>query len=202
MIVPGMNQLLIATHNKGKTKEIRAILIDVGFSVLSLDDIPQNIPEPKETGSTYEENALIKAKTAGDITKKLTMADDSGLEVDALPGELGVYSARYGANDNDRITKLLTAMSGKTDRTAMFVSCIVLYNPKTQKHQTFMGKVEGTLANEKRGETGFGFDPLFIPHGYTKTFAELGEEEKNTLSHRARALAKLKIHLFTYNRIS
>lgn len=192
MIVPGMTQLLVATHNKGKTKEIQAILADIGFTVLSLDNVSQNVPEPKETGTTYEENALIKAKTAGDITKMLTMADDSGLEVDALPGQLGVYSARYGINDADRITKLLSAMNGKTNRTAVFVSCVVLYDPKTQTHQTFVGKIEGTLTTEKKGNGGFGYDPLFIPNGYTTTFAQLGAEEKNTLSHRARALQKLK----------
>ena len=202
MIVPGMNQFLVATHNKGKTKEIQAILADVGFTVLSLDEIHQNVPEPKETGTTYEENALIKAKVAGDVTTILTIADDSGLEVDALPGQLGVYSARYGANDGDRITKLLTAMKEKTNRTAAFVSCIVLYDPKTQEHQTFMGKIEGTLATEKKGEGGFGFDPLFVPQGYTKTFAELGPEEKNTVSHRAKALAKLKVYLSANKRIS
>ena len=197
-----MTTLLVATHNKGKVKEIQTILADIGFSILSLDEIPQNVPEPEETGTSYEENALIKAKAAGDVTKMLTMADDSGLEVEALPGELGVYSARYGPNDAERITKLLTAMKEKTNRTAAFVSCIVLYDPKTQTHQAFVGKIEGTLANEKRGETGFGFDPLFIPNGYTKTFADLGPEEKNKLSHRARALEKLKIYLSTNNRTS
>lgn len=202
MIVPGMTQLLVATHNKGKTKEIQSILADIGYTVLSLDEVSQNILEPKETGTTYEENALIKAKTAGDITKILTVADDSGLEVDALPGELGVYSARYGANDEERITKVLTAMQGKTNRTAAFVSCVVLYDPKTQTHQTCIGKIEGTIANKKRGENGFGFDPLFIPNGYSKTFAELGAEEKNTLSHRARALAKLKKWLSTNNHVA
>ncbi|KKS31269.1 MAG: Non-canonical purine NTP pyrophosphatase [Candidatus Amesbacteria bacterium GW2011_GWA2_42_12] len=192
MIVPGMTQLLVATHNKGKIKEIQSILADVGCTVLSLDEVPQKVLEPEETGTTYEENALIKAKAAGDATTMLTMADDSGLEVDALPGQLGVYSARYGTSDADRITKLLTAMQGKTNRTAAFVSCVVLYDPKTQIHQTFMGKIEGTLTTEKRGEGGFGYDPLFIPNGYTKTFAQLGSEEKNMLSHRARALQKLK----------
>ncbi len=197
-----MTQLLVATHNKGKTKEIQSILTDIGFSILSLDEVSKDVPEPKETGITYEENALIKARSAGDVTTMLSMADDSGLEVDALPGELGVYSARYGTNDADRITKLLTAMKGKTNRTAAFVSCVVLYDPKTQTHQTFMGRIEGTLATEKRGNNGFGFDPLFIPNGHTKTFAELGSEEKNALSHRAKALAKLEIWLSANNRIS
>jgi XTP/dITP diphosphohydrolase len=187
-----MKKLLVATHNKGKRREIAAILEPQGWKVLQLDDISQPIPEPEETGKTYEENALIKAKHAGNLSGLLTIADDSGLEVAALPGELGVYSARYAASDAERVAKLLTALKGNTNRSAKFVSCIVLYDPSTKKQQTFLGEAPGTIAKTSKGNDGFGYDPVFIPHGYKETYAELSGEKKNTISHRARALEKLK----------
>lgn len=190
-----MKKLLIATHNAGKKKEIAEILEPLGWEVFTLDDVAQPIPEPEETGKTYEENALIKAKHAGDIAKLLTMADDSGIEVEVLPGELGVYSARYAKSDDERVQKLLKVMKGQTNRGARFVSCIVLYDPTTQTHHSFFGEVVGKLAEEPRGSQGFGYDPIFIPDGYTETFGELGSEVKNKVSHRAKALLQLTIYL-------
>ncbi|OGJ22640.1 MAG: non-canonical purine NTP pyrophosphatase, RdgB/HAM1 family [Candidatus Pacebacteria bacterium RIFCSPHIGHO2_01_FULL_46_10] len=185
-------KILIATHNQGKKKEIQQIL-GGAIEVLILDNITVSVPEPEETGSTYEENALIKARHAGDLSSLLTIADDSGLEVEALPGELGVKTARYGpGSDADRNAKLLRAMTGIAQRKAKFVSCIVLYDPETKTHHTFLGEMNGHIAEESRGVDGFGFDPVFIPDGYEKTNAELGLEVKNTISHRAKALEKLK----------
>ena len=185
-------KILIATHNVGKKKEIQQILGNA-VEVLNLDDITVSVPEPEETGSTYEENALIKARHAGDLSGLLTIADDSWLEVEALPGELGVKTARYGSgNDADRYTKLLQAMHGIAQRKAKFVSCIVLYDPKDKTSHTFFGEMPGSIAHEARGTNGFGYDPVFIPEGYQQTFAELGTEIKNTISHRAKAVEKLK----------
>ncbi|MBI5151380.1 MAG: RdgB/HAM1 family non-canonical purine NTP pyrophosphatase [Candidatus Pacebacteria bacterium] len=194
-----MKKLLIATHNAGKKKEISEVLGSIGWEVLTLDDISLSVPEPEETGTTYEENALIKAKHAGDISGLLTIADDSGIEVEALPGELGVYSSRFAKSDEERVQKLLKTMEGQTKRGAKFVSCIVIYDPVTQMHNSFFGEVVGKLAEEPRGSRGFGYDPIFIPNGYEKTFGELGNEVKNTISHRAKALGKMKKYLQNYN---
>ncbi len=187
-----MPKLLVATHNAGKKREIAAILQPLGYDVVMFDDLSQTYDEPKETGSTYEENALIKAKAAGDASGLLTLADDSGLEVDALPGELSVFSARYANTETERNEKLLKAMEGKTNRNAKFVSCVVLYDPSTQTHNTFIGEVEGDLATEARGENGFGYDPLFIPKGFLQTFGEMESAQKNELSHRVKALQQLQ----------
>lgn len=193
-----MQKLLVATHNAGKKREIAAILQPLGYEVVMFDDLCQAFDEPQETGSTYEENALIKAKAAGDASGLLTLADDSGLEVDALPGELGVYSARYAKTEIERNEKLLKAMERKTNRSAKFVSCIVLYDPSTEIHHTFLGEVLGELATEAKGQNGFGYDPLFIPQGFTQTFGEMESTQKNELSHRVKALRKLKQFTFNY----
>ncbi len=191
-----MTKLVVATHNKGKKKEIAQMLHDLPIEVLMLDDLEQVIPEPSETGVTYEENALIKAKYTGDLAQLVTLADDSGLEVEALPGELGVRTARYAAGtDSDRNIKLLHALEGKANRNAKFVCCMVIYDPVAKTSMNFFGEMSGSIAHETRGNEGFGFDPVFIPQGYQQTFAELGSEEKNTISHRAKALQKVKAYL-------
>lgn len=188
--------LLVATHNKGKKEEIQDILKGIKMKVLSLDDLEQSFEEPEETGSTYEENALLKARNAGETTGLLSIGDDSGLEVEMLPDELGVKTKRYApGSDFDRNQKLLDAIREEKNRAAMFVCCIVLYDPETKKHETFFGEVKGVIAEEPRGEKGFGFDPVFIPEGYKKTIAELGLAIKNKISHRSRALQKLKEYL-------
>lgn len=193
-----MKKLLIATHNAGKKKEIQDILSDLPYTVFMLDDVEGEILLPEETGTTYEENASIKATFAGEVTQLLTMADDSGLEVSALPGELGVRTARYTqGSDADRNTKLLTAMKGVRDRSARFISCIALHDPTTKQTQTFIGEMKGTISEESKGANGFGFDPVFIPEGYTQTFAELGTAVKNEISHRAKSLRLMKQALET-----
>ena len=189
-----MRRLLIATKNAHKTAEIRAILGD-GWEVTDLNAHPE-IAAPEETGATFAENAAIKALAASQLFAGLglVMADDSGLEVDALGGAPGVRSARYageGATDADNRAKLLNALAdvrGKA-RTARF-HCALALAADGAVQATFDGAVEGVIINAGRGDGGFGYDALFVPTGYCETFAQLPGAVKNQLSHRARALAK------------
>lgn len=192
-----MKNLIVATKNKGKVAEIEDSLKDLDFKILSLA-ATFGFPEIEETGSTFEENARIKAERVYEHFKILTLADDSGLETDALKGEPGVYSARYSgdeATDASNCEKLLLELE-KTEvknRTARFRCVMVLTDGKTEK--VFEGVCEGKIINEKRGDDGFGYDPLFVPEGYDKTFAELDLETKNRISHRGKALMLLKDYL-------
>lgn len=180
-------KLLLATQNLGKQKEMQALLQDLGIEVI----LPASDIDVEETGETFEENAFLKAKGFSDMHDgMLTLADDSGLVVDALNGRPGVYSKRYGKDDHDRNIKLLLEMEGQEDRTAHFVCVMCLHGEGVD--QCMEGKVSGTIGYEIAGESGFGFDPVFIPDGHTQTFAELGQEVKNQVSHRARALEKVK----------
>jgi XTP/dITP diphosphohydrolase len=186
-----MEEIMLATHNTGKVQEVQAIVTPLGIHVKSLDDVGSIGEVIEETGTTYEENAFLKAREIAKRTNLPTIADDSGLEVSALPGELGVYSARFApGTDTDRCIKLLERLQGKSNRAAKFVSVIAFVDPHQKIEKTFRGEVEGVLAEDMKGEHGFGYDPLFIPNGYTKRMAELGPEVKNKISHRARALQK------------
>jgi XTP/dITP diphosphohydrolase len=186
-------KIFIASKNNGKIKEIESVLRVFNYEFSSLADYP-DIPDIDESGATFEENAFIKAKAVYDIVKVPVMADDSGLEVDYLNGAPGVYSARYAgekASDLDNCMKLLKELK-QTEyekRTARFKCVIILYNG-VNKH-SFEGTCEGHILNEMRGSKGFGYDPLFLPEGYTKTFAELDLDTKNRISHRGKALQKL-----------
>jgi non-canonical purine NTP pyrophosphatase, rdgB/HAM1 family len=198
-------KLVFATNNQHKLEEIRKIL-QTKFEIVSLNEIGCHTDIP-ETGSTLEENALIKARYVFDNYGLDCFADDTGLEVEALNGEPGVYSARYaGGNGHDseaNMQKLLQKMADKTHRKARFRTVIALITSQqmaTQNpsHQTdfqqphiFEGIVNGRIAYEKSGHEGFGYDPIFIPEGYDKSFAELGIAVKNNISHRARAVQKL-----------
>lgn len=194
-----MRRLLIATKNAHKTAEIRAIL-GLEWSVTDLTSHAA-IPAPEETGATFAENAALKALAASASFEGLVLADDSGLEVDALGGAPGVYSARYAgidATDAENRKKLLLEMEavgarGKA-RTARF-RCAMAVAEHGEIRDTFSGAVEGVIINEERGEAGFGYDSLFVPKGYCETFAQLSAETKNTLSHRASALAQAKQRL-------
>ena len=193
-----IEDLVIATTNKGKVKEFKSLLGPQIKNIFSINDF-DNIPDIEETGSTFEENALIKARVVAGITGKLTISDDSGLEVEALSGEPGIYSARYageGASDSDNIEKLLEELFRVDDRTARFVCCIALVDSKGTEH-TFTGTCEGEILTSKVGEGGFGYDPVFYYPQAGKTFAELSLEEKNEFSHRAKAIKKLNEFLFT-----
>ncbi len=184
-------KIVFATNNQNKLSEIRQILGD-SFEVLSLKDIGCDVDIP-ETGATLEANALIKAQYVYDHYHIDCFADDTGLEVDALGGAPGVYSARYaggeGHDSEANMTKLLNELGENNNRKARFRTVITLIQ-QGQVHE-FEGIVNGQIIRERRGGEGFGYDPIFQPDGYDQTFAELGLDIKNHISHRARATAKL-----------
>jgi len=191
--------ILVATSNKGKLKEIKAILGDLnGVRILSLNDVNCGDIKVEETGKTFQDNALIKAKAYGDRFNFTTLADDSGLEVDFLGGAPGINSARYagvGADDKMLFTKLLKNMekAGAHERKARFKCVACLYDPRTKKSIFTEGVCEGEIAFEPHGNNGFGYDPVFVADGFNgKTMAELPPETKNQISHRARAITALK----------
>lgn len=204
--------IFLGTKNKNKITEIADIFKRHGGKIISSENI-EKLPEVEEDGHSFEENASKKAlafaKFAyGHFAGKddgviLAMADDSGLEVDALFGAPGVYSSRYAADDMRRIAKLLTEIerankrNNDNNRRARFVCVVALANP-TGIIKTFRGEVEGCIANAPRGENGFGYDPVFVPDGFTQTFAELPPNEKNKISHRAKALKKLENYIARY----
>lgn len=190
-----MKKLVFATNNPHKLEEIRAIL-GSKLEILSLADIGCDADIP-ETAETLEGNALIKAHYVYDNYKLDCFADDTGLEVDALHGLPGVHTARYAYPDRHdpeaNMIKLLEALRENNDRNARFRTVIALI--EKGKEHLFEGVVEGVIAREKSGTQGFGYDPVFIPEGNIKTFAELGEDIKNTISHHARAVQKLAEYL-------
>ncbi len=188
-----MRQLLVATRNVHKTEEISFILEGL-FRVLDLSAVA-DAPEVEETGTTFIENARLKAVAISKTTGGLVLADDSGLEVDALGGEPGVYSARYagpGAEDATNNRKLLAELAGipEQKRTGRF-RCVMVISREGEVLEEFEGCVEGMILEEEKGAGGFGYDPLFVPEGHTQSFAELGPRIKNGLSHRARAMEKV-----------
>ena len=190
-------RIVFATNNAHKLEEIRAIL-GHSHDILSLNDIQCHADIP-ETADTLEGNALQKARYVWDHYHLSVFADDTGLEVDALGGAPGVYSARYaggaGHDSEANMAKLLRELHGHTDRTARFRTVIALIladgSDKGFSEHIFEGKVEGRIATERQGSEGFGYDPLFIPDGYGESFAQLGTAVKNCISHRARAVARL-----------
>ncbi len=184
-----MTELLIATRNRGKLAEFRALLEETGARILSLADFPE-MPETEETGGTFLENARIKARAACDYTGLSVLADDSGLMVDALDGEPGVRSARFAPTTEERNTKLLDLLRDVPDerRTARFVSALALVRPDGFEWTT-VGTVEGIILHTSAGTGGFGYDPLFLYPPLGLTFAEIPLEEKNRISHRGKALA-------------
>ena len=191
-------KLVFATNNAHKLRELREIL-GTGYELLSLADIGchEDIPED---GATLEENSLAKAQYVFDHYGYDCFADDTGLEVPALGGEPGVHSARYAeGTDHDseaNMQKLLSRLDGKTDRRAQFRTVICLARKNDIADYTlFEGVVRGTISTEKQGTEGFGYDPIFVPEGYTESFAQLGMDIKNGISHRARAVEKLAEYL-------
>lgn len=185
-----MNKIVFATNNEHKLREIRAIIHD-GTEVLSLADIGCHADIP-ETADTLEGNALIKAHFVYDNYGYDCFADDTGLEVEALDGAPGVHTARYAGEDQDsqaNMRKLLQEMKGKDNRNARFRTAIALI--QGGEEHLFSGEVRGTITTEPLGNKGFGYDPVFIPEDTGLTFAQLGEDVKNHISHRARAVAKL-----------
>jgi XTP/dITP diphosphohydrolase len=187
--------LLAATRNPGKIREFRGLLAGLPFLVRGLADLGIGT-EIEESGATFRENAEIKARGYAVLAGEIAVSDDSGLVVDALGGAPGVYSARFAgpdASDADRISKLLAAIeaSGSSDRSARFVCAISAAAPDGTILATCEGVCEGTIAREARGGRGFGYDPVFVPAGFDRSFGELSDEVKSQISHRARASAKL-----------
>ena len=187
-------KLIFASHNENKVAEIQSILGE-GFHLISLKDLSyfNDIPE---TAETLEGNSIIKADTVFEQFEMPCFADDTGLEVDALDGEPGVYSARYGGEDKNadkNMDLLLKKLRGNSNRSARFRT-VITYRIQNESHQ-FEGVIEGNIISEKLGGFGFGYDPIFIPKGSQKTFAQMSTEEKNQFSHRSRAFEKLRIFL-------
>lgn len=191
-----LSEVVFASHNAGKIKEIKELLQPFGINVKSALDI--ELPDVEETGSTFAENSLLKSQTIAKLTGLPCIADDSGLCVDALNGAPGVYSARYAPNrDFDKgMEKLLAEMaqSPNKSRKAHF-SCVISLAFPNGGYELFEGRVDGHIATEKQGNGGFGYDPLFIPDGFAKSFAQMSKDEKNQVSHRGRAVEKLKAYL-------
>ncbi len=192
--------LVIASGNKHKVEEIRKIMSLHNWEIRGITDFGLD-RLPEETGSTYEENALIKAKTCSEKLGLIALADDSGLEVEILNGAPGVISSRYGGVEGDstkNIEKLLRELNSVPWhlRKARFVCCALLCYPDARTHIEW-GVVNGHITSVPKGDKGFGYDPIFIPDGYTKTFAELDPEEKNKISHRGIAFRKMAEYLRT-----
>ncbi|MDZ5712392.1 XTP/dITP diphosphatase [Jeotgalibacillus haloalkalitolerans] len=190
-----MKKIIIATNNQGKAKDFEKLLNPLGYEVKTLADYPA-LEEVEETGVTFAENAALKAETISQQLGVSVIADDSGLIVDALDGEPGVFSARYaGAEKDDQknIEKVLLKLQGVPDdkRTARFHCTLALAEPG-EETLLFTGEAEGYITAKPSGENGFGYDPIFYTEVYQKTFAELTADEKNQISHRANALRKLQ----------
>lgn len=185
----------MATRNNGKVREITAMLAELDLELLSLLDFPA-VPEVREKGRTYLENALQKARKVAELTGEIALADDSGLEVDALQGAPGIYSARFagpGATDAQNVQKLLEALEGvpPEERGAAF-QCVLVHCRPDGVHEEFTGSWQGRIHNYPLGEGGFGYDPVFFLPDKGMTVAQLTAEDKNRLSHRAQALVKLR----------
>lgn len=187
-------KLVFSTNNEHKLEEVKAIL-EPYYQILSLKDIGDDTDIP-ETGETLEDNALIKANYLWDTYHTNCFADDTGLEVEALNNAPGVYSARYAGeqkSSTDNVAKLLKELEGKENRNAQFRTVIALIIDG--KKYVFEGKIKGVITTSARGNSGFGYDPVFQPEGYDKTFAELTFADKNEISHRARAVEQLALFL-------
>lgn len=193
-----MKRLLVATNNRGKFREFSEMLSDRVEELYSLADFPQ-VALPPETGSTFAENAVIKARHAAEATGIPAIADDSGLEVEYLGGRPGVHSARFAgesASDSDNNLKLLAeiASAPDTERSARFICCIAYCQPGNDC-ATFSGELVGSIIDTPRGAQGFGYDPLFLVSSHGKTLAELDMATKNAISHRSKALVLFKAHI-------
>ena len=194
-------KLVIASHNQGKVREIRALLAPYGIEPVSAGDL--GLPEPEETGTTFAENALIKARASAEGSGIVSLADDSGLCIGALGGDPGVHTADWAETHDGRnwhmamekVEAKLKALGPDVDRSAHFVCTLALCWPDGET-ALFEGKVAGHLVWPPRGEMGFGYDPVFVPNGHDRTFAEIAPDAKHAISHRADAFAKLVASVF------
>ncbi len=187
-----ITKLIIASHNEGKIAEIKTLLSPLNIEVQSANEL--HLPDVEETGKTFEENAVLKAKTLSKMCGIPCLADDSGLCVEALDGRPGVYSARYAPNRDfgEGMKLLLNEMSQakSKERDAHFV-CVMALSCPDKKVKVFEGRIDGRITEEPMGDKGFGYDPIFVPNGYDKSFAQLDAEIKNSMSHRKKALEKV-----------
>lgn len=193
-----MKKIIIATKNKGKAKDFEALFGPLGYEVLTLRDVADDM-DVEETGTTFEENALLKATALSNRLQTMVIADDSGLEIDALDGRPGIYSARYAGeekSDEANIDKVLEELRDvkESERTARFVCAIAVVSP-TSEPFTVRGACEGVIASERKGTNGFGYDPIFFVPSENKMMAELTAEEKGAISHRGNALQLLEANL-------
>lgn len=196
-----MKEVLIATNNLGKKKDFEALFEPMGVRVLTLNDVADDI-DVEETGVTFEENAILKAETVANLLGKIVIADDSGLEIDALQGAPGVYSARYAGPDCDDEKNMDKALKNLEDvptneRQARFVCVLAIAGPKIET-VTYRGDCDGLILEERRGTNGFGYDPIFFVEHLGKSMAQLTSAEKSAISHRGAALEKLRADLPTF----
>lgn len=192
-----MDTLLIATHNAGKVREFEEMLAPLGITLKSAADF--DLPEPEETGTTFTDNALLKAKAGCEATGLPTLADDSGFCVNALKGKPGIYSARWaeteaGRDFNAAMVRVNEEMEQAEDRSAYFVAVLALVYPDGWE-EIFEGRIDGQAVWPPRGDKGFGYDPMFIPDGYNMTFGEMESAEKHKISHRALAVQQFAGYL-------
>lgn len=181
-------QIVFASHNQGKIKEVKALLEKLNVEVLSADDL--DLADVEENGSSFEENAALKALSASKASGLPAIADDSGLCIHALNNEPGIYSARYAKKMGgypEAFKDVLKRLNNQEDKTAHFMCVLVLAFPNG-KTKTYQGRVDGRIVSPHEGDNGFGFDPIFMPEGYTQTFAQLSDTKKNSISHRAKAM--------------
>lgn len=192
-----MKQVVIATKNKGKAKDFEALFGPFGYEVVTMFDVAPDV-EIEETGKTFEENAILKAETLANMLGQIVIADDSGLAIDALNGEPGVFSARYAGDHDDEanMVKVLENMKDvpEEQRTARFCCALAIAGPNMET-KTVFGTCEGVIAYEKKGTNGFGYDPIFYVPALEKHMAELSAEEKGAISHRGNAIRKLALQL-------
>ena len=182
-------KIVLASSNKHKVKEINEIVNKLGYDIEFV--LPEGKFDPIEDGETFEANSLIKAKAAWELTKTWSLADDSGLCIDALDGKPGIYSARYDVTPQKRIEKVLNEMKNIENRKAHFTCAMTLINPKGEIEFACKGICKGSIAYKPSGEHGFGYDPIFLLKNSNKTMAELNDDEKNEISHRSLALQKV-----------
>lgn len=189
-----LKKVLVATRNPNKFEEIKAYLAPYDIEVLSGNDV--DLPEVQEIGTSFEDNAILKARATANALGIPSLSDDSGLCIKALGGQPGIFSARWAGREQNymhaykKIESELTAINAQDDRRATFVCCLVLCFPDNPEPLIFEGQVEGTITKGPRGASKFGYDPVFIPNGYKKTFAEMTAAEKQKISHRTEALKK------------
>lgn len=186
-----VKKLLIATHNKGKLREFQTLLAPLGLDVVCAGDL--NLPEPEETGATFADNALLKAHAAMEATGLPTLADDSGLCVNALGGAPALHTARWCGAQKDPMVgmaRVQKELGGAADRSAYFICVLALVSPDGQQ-AIIEGRCEGNIVWPPRGTLGHGYDPFFVPNGHARTFGEMSEAEKQAISHRGQAMEKL-----------